>query len=261
MKRKIIPLILLTLTLTGCSLFKKKEKPKPTPKPEINEPVNIIDVGERPYISLSPRNDGKEVTLSLHNLPKAASEMEYELEYQSGSQLRGAFGSIDLTSPSYPVDTDVLLGSCSAGGACSYDEDVQGGTLILKFRADSNYALKNEWRYQPTNDARGQFSSRDSKFQLDAGKALNNSNYVITMQTSGLPAEIDGNLISGPYGLYASNSLPSDGVGELTMRLSEDSESATIYGWDGTKWVAFETTLDGKSATAEVDLLEVYIAY
>lgn len=260
MKLKFFVFTLIALSLTGCSLFKKKPDPSPTPKPAINEPVNVIDVSQRPYINLTPRNDGREVTLTLHNLPKPATEMEYELEYQAGTLLQGAFGSVDLSSPNFPLDTKILLGSCSAGGACSYHEDVQGGTLILKFRAEANYALKDEWRYQPTADADGAFSSRDSKFQLET-EDLDNSNYVIIMQTSGLPESIDGTLLAGPYGLSASSGLPSDGVGELSLRLSEDLNTATIYGYNGSEWIAFDTAVEEKVATAQVDLLGVYIAY
>lgn len=260
--KKLLTLALLLLVITnvsGCRLFRRQQaEAEPTPKPAINEPVNVIPVTERPYLSLVPRNDGRELTLRLGELRKPATEMEYELEYQSGTLLQGAFGELDLTGTA-PFSTEILLGSCSAGGSCSYHEDVTGGTITSKYRGEENYALKDEWRFQATADAEGMFSSRDGKFQLDAGTALNRSAYVIVMQTAGLPSEIEGELLAGPYGVFPSNGLPQTGSGELLIRLNEDSQTATILGWDGSEWVEFETSVDGREATATVDLLEVYV--
>lgn len=254
----ITSLLILALTLTGCSLFKKKQPAEPAKKPPINEPLNVIDLGERPYLTLQPRNDGRQITLSIDSLPKPATEMEYELEYQAGTLLQGAFGSLALDD--LPTSTDILLGSCSAGGACSYHQDVTGGTIILKFRGEENYVLKNEWRFIETDASDGAFSSRDGKFQLSAAKTLDNSNIVIISQTSGLPGDFEGEILSGPYGLYPSQGLPDSKQASLDLRIAEEDSKATIYGWDGQTWVAFDTSVTDKTASATVDLLEVYIA-
>jgi len=262
-KKFLIPLIILLIIGLGVGgfFFFKSQKSKTTKAPaetRIKEQVNVIDISARPYVSLTPRNDLREVSLTIHDIKQPADEAEYELEYQAGSLLQGVFGTIDL-SGSLPITKDLLLGSCSAGGACTYHEDVKGGNLTMLFSGDENYAIKVEWNFIPTSDAKGKFSSKDAKFQLNAAKLLNSSSVVIIMQTSGLPEAAEGQVLSGPYGLYPSQSLPK-GKAELTMRLSQEAESATIMGWNGTKWVEFNTTLEGKSATATVDLLSVYIA-
>lgn len=259
-KHFIISILILSVSLSGCSLFKKKNtSSEPETKEPINEPVNVIDLQDRPFISLVPRSDGKEVTLSIASLPKDAQEMEYELEYQAGTLLQGAFGSIDFEKNPVPTSVKTLLGSCSAGGACSFHEDVKGGTLILKFRGTENYVLKTEWRFQATKEAAGLFSSRDAKFQLDAGKALDSHGFVIIMQTSGLPQPVDSEVIAGPYGISTSDDLP-DKTAVLTLRLSDSADTATIKGWDGESWEDFDTIVKDKSATATVDLLPVFIA-
>ncbi len=258
MSNKLIPLVLLLLLLPGCSFFRKKTS-DPQEKEPITALINVIDLADRPYITLAPRADGRELTLSLHSLPKQASETEYELEYQAGTLLQGAFGTFDLTSD-LPVTQKILLGSCSAGGACSFHQDVQGGTLTLKFRGPENYALKLDWRFIDAKAADGLFSSRDSKLQLDVGTALDQADYVVIMQTSGLPQQKEGEIISGPYGLFTPDDLPPDTTVNLTLRLSQAAPDATILGWDETKWVKFDTSVDEKTATAEVDLLPVYIA-
>ncbi len=255
--RLVIAVFIISLSLSGCRLF-KRNSPEPTPSPTpFNQPVNVIPVSERPYVSLSPNSSGRQLTLTLHNLPKSASELEYELEYQAGTLLQGAFGS--LTLDNLPATSDVLLGSCSAGGACSYHEDVQGGSLTLKFKGSDPYALKNEWRFQPASLAGGEFASRDSKFQLDAGRILNSSGFVIVMQTSGLPQEFNSQVLAGPYGIFTPSTLPTGEV-DITMRLNEAIPEAKIYGYDGQTWQSFPTTVDDKTATATVELLPVFIA-
>ena len=130
----------------------------------------------------------------------------------------------------------------------------------MKFSGDQTYAIKTEWRFIPTSDAQGEFSSRDSKLQLNAGTTLDKSQYVIVMGISRLPSDAPGQLLSDPYAIYASNGLPKSGQLDLTMRLASESTSASIYGWNGTEWVKFDSTIDGKTATANVDPMEIYIA-
>jgi len=257
----VVILLLVGAVTAAIFLLKpgKKSDDTTAKKPPINEPVNVIDLTDRPYVTLTPRADGKELTLSLFTLPLKASEMEYEMEYQAGTLLQAAFGSIDLTSQSVPLDKKVLLGSCSAGGACTYHQDVQGGNLTLKFRADQNYALKDEWRFIETKEAEGEYSSRDSKFQLKAADALDKTGYMVIMQTSGLPAKAPGDIIAGPYGIYPAGGIPDKSTADLSMHLSEDVTAATIYGYNGTDWVKFDTTVADKTATASVDLMPVFI--
>ena len=254
-------LILVSLTLPACSLFKKKtSEPVAKTKSGITEPVNIIDVGQRPHLTITPNTSGRELTLAIAAINKSATEAEYELEYQSGDLLLGAFGSFDIDTAKLPLTKDILLGSCSAGGSCTYHENVQGGTLTMKFSGgDDTYAIKTEWRFIPTKGASGLFSSRDSKFQMNAGKLLDTSGFVIVMDTSGLPATIEGELLSEPYGLYPASGLPKKGTAELKIRLKEDVTSATIHGYDGTKWVSFDTTVADKTASATVDFFPAYI--
>jgi hypothetical protein len=260
-KKYLILLALSSLTLAGCGGKKTAEKPAASAKPApINEPVNVIDLKERPFVQLSPRADGREIKVTLNDLKKDATSLEYELEYQAGTTLQGAFGSIDLTKDKPPTSKEVLLGSCSAGGKCTYNEGVTGGSITLKFRGPQNYVLKDEWRFQDAKKAKGEFSSQDAKFQVKAGKTLDASGFVITMQTSGLPKAIDGTVLSGPYGIFVSKEPAANSKLQISMRLSEDTKTAKIYGWQENNWVAFDTKVADKTATATVPLLPVYIA-
>jgi hypothetical protein len=228
------------------------EEPK---KKKTADPVNVLAVPERPYIQISPLADGRNLELIIKSLNKPATSVEYELEYQAGSLLQGAFGEIELGS--VPAQAKILLGSCSAGGACTYHEDVKGGTLLTRFSAEERYALKSDWRYFDNRARETAFASKDAKFQLES-KDLATQRFLIVFNTPGYPQGLTGTAISDPYSLAVSNSLK--GKGKLTIRANEEAASAAIMGWDGTAWKEFPTTADGKTLTADVDLMELYVA-
>src|SRR3990167_2995011 len=169
---KILLLVLILFSLTGCT---KKPPPSSTPKTN-NEPVNTVDIKDRPYVTLAPTVGGRhplgqEVTLTIHSVTLGSTLVEYELEYQAGTLIQGAFGTIDLTKETPPVSKDLLFGSCSTGGKCAYHKDVTGGTLTLRFKGEQNFNLKSDWNLQTMADRGGKFSSRDGKFQLEVAKA------------------------------------------------------------------------------------------
>lgn len=251
-------IILISFLLPGCSLFKKPPQDnEPVAKEPIIAPVNVIAVDERPFVTLTPTTDGRRLNLSVEKLNKPATEVEYDLEYETGTMLQGAFGSFMLDT--IPATADILLGSCSAGGACSYFDNITGGQITLKFRGQENYAVRSEWRFFETDRADGVFSSKDAKITVEANKSLDRNKVVVVSQTSGLPAEAPGELIAGPYGLFANNTS----IGEklvISLRLSQDATDVTIYGYNQGEWQAYETKIKDKTATASVDYHSVYIA-
>lgn len=227
----------------------------------ISEPVNVIEVSERPYIRLVPKADGRNLTISVEEVKIPATSMEYELEYQAGSTTQGEFKNIDLST--LPAQIDAFFGSCSAGGACTYHTDILGGSLLGRFMAvdDDPYAVKQDWRYFDNSSRESRVASKDAKFQLEA-TSLATQRYVVVYNSPGFPGNLDesGRLISDIYSLAGSSAL--SGTGELTIRTNEpaaEGEELTIFGFDGSEWVSFETTVDGRAATAEVDLVEVYV--
>jgi hypothetical protein len=262
-QQMIIGGVLLLLVLIGGGVFAWMKMQPQKGETLVNEPkkkktadpVNVLAVPERPYIQISPIADGRNLELIIKSLNKPATSVEYELEYQAGSLLQGAFGEIELGT--VPAQAKILLGSCSAGGACTYHEDVKGGTLLTRFDGAERYALKSDWRYFDNRAKATEFASKDAKFQLTS-KELTNQRYLIVFNTPGYPAGMPGTAISDPYSLAGSNNLK--GTGNLTIRANEEAPGATIVGWNGTAWQEFPTTADGKTLTAEVDLMELYVA-
>lgn len=253
----VIGVLLLVVTI-GIFANNKSKTPIVTEEPKlkktkITEPLNIIDVNDRPYVVISPNSDGKNITIAVNSVKKDASAVDYELEYQAGSLLQGVFGSMDLTK--LPASTKQLLGSCSAGGACTYHEDVKGGHLTTRFNGKENYALKSEWKYIENKEAENALSSTDAKFQISS-KMLSSVKLAVIFNTPGYPEDLDGTINSDPYSLQT---IPTaTGKATLTMRAKEEGDLA-ILGWNGAKWTEFNGEVDGKSITAEVDLMELYV--
>lgn len=235
------------------SLSKSKTADETTKKKRIEEPTNVIAVEERPYLQIIPHADGHNLSLVVNEVNKTASSAEYELEYQAGSLLQGAFGQFSVTS--LPATEKVLLGSCSAGGACSFHEDVQGGTLLTRFEGPESYALKSRWKYIDNVDKKTAFSSQDAKFQLESSD-LKTNRFLVIFNTAGYPEGLDGTPVSELYSLTSSSKLEGDA--KLTIRADEEGE-LMIMGYDGNKWHEFDTTVDGKMASAEVELMELFV--
>lgn len=263
MKKPAFIALIVVVILSGLALFGAKQVMnlfKPTQsedgqKNKVAEEVNVIALDQRPYAQIAPVADGHNVTLIVKTLKKAAQTVEYELEYQSGTLLQGAFGLIELGS--IPAQEQVLLGSCSAGGKCSFHEDVTGGKLLLRFEGEEKYVLRTEWRYIDNKDKSNQAASKDSKFQLESD-SLENQRYIVVYNTPGYPDNLEGSVASDPYALAVSSTLK--GKGTLTLRAHEDlTDTARVMGYDGSAWHEFTGMIDGKAITAEVDLMELYV--
>jgi hypothetical protein len=268
MKKKNLIIALIALLLLGggatALVLGKKNKgsqtegPTPTPekKKRITEPVNQIPVQERPYLQVQPLADGHNIKIVVNKLKKPATNMEYELEYQAGSLLQGAFGQMEITEP--PAENKILLGSCSAGGACTYHKDVKGGTLLTRFTgAEEKYVLKSDWKYIDNAAANTEFSSRDAKFQLES-EDLAAHRFLIIFNSPGYPAGLETEPISEIYNLNSSRAWPQQSTAQLTIRANEADEQAQIMGFDGQEWIEFESQVEGKQVQAEVELLPIY---
>ena len=247
-----IPLLLSTLFLSGC-LKKKETQSTPKPKKKISKPVNQIPFEQRPYVQMIPTKS-REIDVTVFSVPKTADSVEYLVEYQYGTSLGGNQNLIKLDT--LPATKQFALYSRSAGGKTSYEEDVKGGTLLLKFQSDDEYWLKHEWNYfdriNPKSSTKNsQLVSRDGKFTVK--ESLKGAAYIIIYNSPGLPAEISGKINSAVYTLaYAGT--PSDE--EITVTI--DASQGTIWGWDKDNWVQLDTTNNGKLEATD-SIMDAYV--
>ena len=95
-------------------------------------------------VSVKRVGDGRRVDFQVSNILKKYKTIEYEFSYQTGSGgLQGGIGSPSpIKNNSY--QKEILLGTCSAGGACTYDEGVEKikFTIFFSTGSDKRYLEK-----------------------------------------------------------------------------------------------------------------------
>jgi hypothetical protein len=220
------------------------------PVKKITGKANITPVNENPYVKLNPLRDGHNMEVIVESTKKSSTEAEYELEYQAGSLLQGAFGILDLSS--LPSKEKIFFGSCSSGGRCTHHKDIKGGNLAIKLNGDKVMTFKGDWKYFDNLNKITKFSSQDGKFQIE-GDAFKKVRFFTIYNTPGYPTEKEYNIVSDLYNLSDIITAKAD----LKIRSKEDGE-LIIVGYDGKEFTEYETKVDGKMASAEVDLVELY---
>lgn len=237
----IIGVVFFSLILLGWGGFlvlrgkaKSANSLLPTPTSEGVLVETILE--DCPFVSLTPRADGREFTLEIKRI-KNAETIEYELVYLSSGLSRGVVGSVDLKGEE-EISRKLLLGTCSRN-VCKYDEGVEEGRLTLRFRGDDGTRkFVSDFHLQ---QGESELILTDGKFQLE-GK-FSSGAYYITMSTIGLPGEIKGEVVGGPYGVFSSESgVVKDGKVELA--LGEDQAEAEIYFWNGKAWSLVTNLVD-----------------
>jgi len=260
--KKILIVIFLFLLAGGGYFGYQKFKPTQVEEEEkkvINRKetlVNQLDLEKRPYVVLRPREDGRELSLTISNLKMGEKRVEYELEYQAGTMIQGAFGRIDFEEEPAPVTKKLLLGSCSKG-KCTYDKDVSGGSLTLYFEGREDYSLKGDFTLNQMEEKEGIFSSRDLKASLGVGTGqLGTNDFVVVFSTMGLPDKVDGQVLAGPVGFFGANKSVSEGI--LTFK-TDETEGVKVLGWDGEEWKSYPVEAEDGSVFAEIDRLGSYV--
>lgn len=248
---------LLILVGGGFGAYKLMKKPAPAApqipqKKKITEPVNVIPVAERPVLHIEPGTDGRRITIVADAVKKEATLMDYEIEYNTENLIQGGTGQLDVTK--LPAKKEFLLGSCSAGGACTYHKDVTGGTLLARFQGPENYAVKTDWRFTDNKAKDKTFASKDAKFTITSDE-LKQVGYAVILNSPGFYKGLPGTLASDVYAVSVAGS-PSKPL-EVSVRAAEEG-SLKLYGWDGSSWKDLKGTAEGKVVKATSPLMQVY---
>ena len=112
-----------------------------------------------PSINLTPRDDGKEIKLSINNIHPSISQIEYELIYvatSEGMEVEKGLGDT-LTVEGDKIERDLLLGTASCTtGTCKYkyDDGVTGGTITLVLINDQGQSASISKEFSLTKDAK-----------------------------------------------------------------------------------------------------------
>lgn len=251
MKSKSTTIILLTVLAIIITVFliKKSNNNQPDVAENIKKslPINTIAVIDRPYISLSPDSSGRNLTLYIDNLD-TKDKFEYELVYAATDKQEGVFGRINFASQVLPVEKKLLLGSKSAGGAVTYHEGVTGGSITVTY---DTIKLKESFNFLRFDSSDPVASSKDTRFQVEfTPTSLVKNSVIVVMKTFGLPAEVDSEILAGPYGYFTASTPKS--LPEITLKLpSGDHATPTIVEYLDGEWVELETKISGDTLSAE----------
>jgi len=241
-KIAVIALILAgILILVGGGLWLTKGKGgagKATPTPTPEKIISEVPLAERPHVSLTPRADGRELTLNITNI-KNATSLEYELAYLSNDLSRGVIGSVDLKGET-SLTRPLLLGSCSKN-TCKYDENVTEGNLVLRFRGPAGVEkFTSDFHLQKGG---AELSSVDGYFK--AAAKLPAGTYFVTMSTVGLPSPIEGTVLGQPYGIFSAGSQTLKPTTAATLTPDGKTTGFQVYFWEGKAWLPKTTNLIG----------------
>ncbi len=254
----IIPGLLILVVLAWLFWPGKKTNVPTNIQTKKVEEINKIDIKDRPFVALVPREDGKEVEMTVDRV-KNATNVEYEMEYQAAELIQGVFGTIDFKQEKTPVTKSLLFGSCSKD-KCKYDEGVTGGSLTMRFEGGSApYALKSDFNLQQMFNRQGKFVSKDSKAMLDVGlKGLPDKTFVIVAGTMGLPTDIDSEVLAGPYSFLAAAN-PTLKSATVTIQSKDDLTGAKLMFWDGKKLTELKATAGEGNISAPVTSLGTFL--
>ena len=217
--KKYLPYLLLFLgiiVLIIGFIFLKSKKKAPVEEEEV---VAEIPFEKRPFTSLIPSEDGHWLKLKMDKIGVDAASLDYEFLYKlPDGRTQGVPGTIQLEG-SKQIERDILLGSESSG-KYRYDEGVENGTLVLRFRDGKGRLvgkLISDFHLQEADDV---LTSSDGKFEYEFDKAPKNGFFVV-MNTFGAPQTFSKKIESGPFGVFSS--LESKLSGTVKM------EGAVLY--------------------------------
>lgn len=234
--KKFLPFIFLALgvlVLAGVYFFVVKPSRSNTDEEDESSLIDV-SLNDRPATSLTPSEDGHWLKLKIDKIVIAAESLDYELLYKvEDGRTQGVPGSIKLEGQK-SIERDLLLGSESSG-RFRYDEGVEEGTLTLRFRNEKGKLLakfSTDFRLRAASS--NEFTSSDGKFTWKlVCKAPGFEGFVVIMETFGFPEGLgDKEVILGPYGLFASSTIPECG------QVSIDNQK--LYLWESQNWKEIE---------------------
>lgn len=236
----IIVGFILLLSLGGFIVFNLVSREKTSDSVQ-EQVIKELPLEGRPFVSLTPAKSGQELTLSVTKIPSGVSTLEYELVYNTASDIvQGVPGSVAVEGKE-EITRNLTLGTCSSG-VCRYDKGVKDTTLTIRLRdAKGKLVSKLSTGVELLTKER-ELPSTDGKFKLTLDKVP--LGYFIVMQTSGLPGKISGNLIDGPYGVFTSGDPKQAGKVSLG--------DGKILVWSGETW---EELINGATKTLGVFVL------
>lgn len=206
--KKFLPIILFVVGLLILVLVFVVIKSKKTVTTDDSNTITEVALSDRPVASLTPTSDGHYLNLKIEKIKLAkATSLDYELLYSlPDGRTQGVPGTVDLKGAT-EIERKLLLGSESSG-KFRYDEGVEEGSLTVRLRDSKGKLLakfSTKFHLQSTDL---ELTSIDNVFKYILEKKPKGMFFVI-METFGFISGGPSSVVSGPYGVFASDTLPS----------------------------------------------------
>lgn len=226
--KKYLPLILLGIgILVFVGVYFLVIKGKSDESIDIEDESTLIEVtlDKRPIVSLTPSSDGHWLYMKIKNLKVDAKTLDYEFLYKvPDGRTQGVPGTIELEGEK-EIERDLLLGSESSG-KFRYDEGVEKGTLTLRYRNEKGRLIAKFSTEISLLSGVDEIETPDGELTYTFDKSP--KGFLVSMDVFGVSELPDGELVSGPYGIFSSEE------GKLSGEI--DNKSGEAYSWSGSSW-------------------------
>lgn len=247
---------LLVLIIGGVFLFQligkaskqgqlsKQEKVEETP-----------DISERPYVTLSPRADGRAVVIKIGKIPRGA-QIDYEITYITEGVTQGIVGAVAIEPGQDVYEREHAFGTCSRN-VCKYDKNVEFGKWTAKIDlADRFYSIGSDWHLQRLTGGKVELKDKFSVNIPSGGFAK--ASYTMVHENQGLPSVLPQavKLISGPFHFSAAEKLNKKGTVSVP---ASDLQGAKIFFWNGSSWQDLGGEVKGGTISASIDSTGTFV--
>lgn len=235
----IIGIVLVAIAATAYFLFFSKKEAKKSESASKRQIINALPFKDRPFVAIFPHETNKLITMMVDKKPD--SDISVDIEYLSGNALKGGRTTVLASAPS-PYTQAFLLGSCSAGGKCSFDKDITTGTIKTKLELNSElHLLKSNYAF-----VSGDSATSDQKLKFaPTGKS---TAQLIIGQTHGFTGTLEQEVVAEPVVI---TSTKNDKVtGTLTLHAPQATK---LMIFDGTAYKELIATKEGDYFTVSIN--------
>lgn len=227
--KKYLPIILFVIGLgvvSAAAFFVLRGRGADETVEEESALLQDVPLAQRPVARLTPSEDGHWLTLEVEKFEIEAETMDYELLYKlPDGRTQGVPGTVELKGQD-TIERELLLGSESSG-KFRYDEGVDKGTLTLRFRNDQGRLVARFMTEFTLLSDTNNIASADNgiRMQIEDNPP---GVFFVAMETFGVPIDPPGEVVSGPYGIFASEDVTLAGTVEVA--------NGDIYRLSGDEW-------------------------
>lgn len=236
--------VVLVIAFTGFIFFKNTTSKSNEQDKEEKPAVKELTLEERPYVTLTPDKDGKELILKVSRIPSQVSTVEYEVRYdrfesETGGDISdGVPGSVKVEGQTN-IERKLTLGTCSSG-VCRYHKGVKDIQLNIRLRDAKGKLVAQKLSTEVIMESDQKIlKSADGVLTVTFSKTP--AGTWIIMNTFGLPGKSDAATVSsGPYGVFTNSS-------GAKVLADVSSSKGSVKVWNFSKWdsVSGGATLPG----------------